>query len=230
MTAGSGIEIRTLGADEVPAAVEMLARAFHDDPGALIIEPDPELRPAALRALFAPVVRQAVPLGHVAAAVDPDGRIVGVATFLPPGHDTPSEDELIAAGLLEAVAAVPAAAERMGPMVAFLDAQHERAIDGPHWRLEFFGVEPSLQGGGVGRALIAAGHAAADAAGERVYLETFTTQNVAWYERRGYRVVIQGIVPGTDHPVWGLIREPRPASRSSPDGRSAEPPGPRRSR
>lgn len=203
------LAIRPLALDEVSAASDVLARAFHDDPGGLIIEPDPERRPAALRALFAPVVRLAVPLGHVAAAVDPDDVIVGVATFLPPGHDTPSDDELIAAGLVEAVSAVPAAAERMAPMVAFLEAQHVRAIEGSHWRLEFFGVEPALQGAGVGKDLIATGHAAADAAGERVYLETFTTRNVDWYERRGYRVVIEGIVPDTDVPVWGLIREPR---------------------
>ena len=208
MAAGSGIQIRTLRADEVPTAAELLARAFHDDPGALIIEPDPVARPAAQRTRFAPVVRQAVPLGHVAAAIDADDRIVGVATFLPPGHDTPSDDELVAAGLLAALAAVPVAAERMSPMVAFLDGQHERAIEGPHWRLEFFGVEPSLQGSGIGRDLIATGHAAAAAAGERVYLETFTTANVAWYQRRGYRVEIEGIVPGTDVPVWGLVREP----------------------
>lgn len=203
-----GIDIRTLQRAEVPSAVEMLARAFHDDPGGLIVEPDEDLRPTALRALFAPIVRHAETLGHVAAAADPDGRIVGVATFLPPGHDTPDEAEMVAAGLLDAVAAVPEAAERMGPMVEFLDAQHELAIEGPHWRLAFFGVEPTLQGGGIGKDLIATGHAAADAAGERIYLETFTGRNVAWYERRGYRVVIDGVVPGTDVPVWGLIRGP----------------------
>ena len=158
------------------------------------------LRPAALKALFAPVVRQAIPFGHVAVA-ERGGAIVGVATFLPPGHDTPSEDELVAAGLLEALERVPAAAERMGPMVDFLEAQHAKAIDGPHWRLEFFGVEPDLQGTGIGSRLIATGHDQADAAGERVYLETFTRKNVAWYEQRGYAVVIEGVVPGTAIPV-----------------------------
>ena len=206
-----GLEIRLLRLDEVGAAAEMLARAFHEDPGALIVEPDAARRGAATQALFAPVVRQAVPLGHVAAALEPSGRVVGVATFLPPGHDTPTDEELVAAGLLDGVAAAPEAAERMGPMVAFLEAQHQRAIEGPHWRLEFFGVEPSLQGSGIGNDLIRTGHAAADAAGERVYLETFTAQNVAWYERRGYRVVIEGVVPGTDIPVWGLVRDPQPA-------------------
>ena len=193
---------------ELDPAIAMLARAFHDDPGGLIVEPDEELRPAALRALFAPVVRQAMPFGHVAVA-ERAGAIVGVATFLPPGHDTPTEDELVAAGLLEALERAPAAAERMGPMVDFLESQHAKAIDGPHWRLEFFGVEPGLQGTGIGSRLIRTGHEQADAAGERVYLETFTRKNVTWYEQRGYAVVIDGIVPGTDVPVWGLVREPR---------------------
>jgi len=38
-----------------------------------------------------------------------------------------------------------------------------------------------------------------------------TRENVAWYEKRGYHTVIEGIVPGTDVPVWGLIREPQSA-------------------
>ena len=204
------VEIEPLRPEDLDAAIDTLARAFQDDPGALIVEPDPALRPAAMQALFAPVVRQALPFGHVVAACL-DGRIVGIATFLPPGHDTATDEEMIAAGLLEAIAAAPAAAERMGPMIDFLEAQHVRAIDGPHWRLEFFGVEPDLQGSGVGSRLIRSGHAVADAAGERCYLETFTRKNVDWYEKRGYRVAIDGIVPGTDIPVWGLIREPQSA-------------------
>ena len=195
--------------DEVEAAVEVLSRAFQDDPGAAIIEPDPRARPHAMRTLFAPVVRQALPFGHVATAARPNGTIVGVATFLPPGHDTATPDEMAAAGLLEAVAAAPAAAARMGPMVDYLESQHELAIQGPHWRLEFFGVEPGLQRSGVGSALIETGHGEADRRGQRTYLETFTRPNVAWYETRGSGVVVDGIVPGTDMPVWGLIRKPQ---------------------
>jgi ribosomal protein S18 acetylase RimI-like enzyme len=202
------IDVRPIEAADLDGAIAMLARAFHEDPGALIVEPDAVTRPAALKALFAPVVRQAIPFGQVAVAAQGDA-IVGVATFLPPGHDTASEDELVAAGLLDALAAVPEAAARMGPMVDYLEELHMGAIDGQHWRLEFFGVDPGVQGVGIGSRLIATGHHRADAAGERVYLETFTRKNVAWYEQRGYTVVIDGIVPGTQVPVWGLIREPR---------------------
>jgi ribosomal protein S18 acetylase RimI-like enzyme len=203
------VEIRGILADDIDAAAELLSRAFQDDPGARIVEPDATLRGQATRLLFAPVVRQAMPLGRVLVAIAGDRRIVGVATFVPPGHETASDEEMVAAGLLDALAAVPEAAARMGPMVGYLEELHARAVDGPHARLEFFGVDPEVQGSGIGSRLIAAGHATIDANGERCYLETFTTTNVAFYEKRGYRVVIDGIVPLTDVPVWGLVRDPR---------------------
>lgn len=203
------LEIRPLRADEVDQVSGMLARAFRDDPGSIIVEPDPSKREAANRALFPVIIRQAVAVGEVTAAIA-GGRILGIATWLPPGRVLPTEDELVAAGLLDAVAAVPDAATRMGPMVAFLDEQMGRAISGPHWRLEFFGVEPGLHGSGIGSRLLEPGLRRADAAGERAYLETFTTKNVAWYAKRDWAVVIEGIVPGTETTVWGLIREPRP--------------------
>ena len=202
--------IRALRLDEVEVAAALLGRAFLDDPGAMIVEPDPALRESAGRVLFAPVVRQAIPFGRVLAALSVEGELLGVATFLPPGHSTATDDEMVAAGLLDAVARVPAAAERMGPMVADLEELHARAIDGPHARLEFFGVEPGAKGTGIGSRLIAAGHATIDANGERCYLETFTTKNVEFYEKRGYRVAAEGRVRRTDTPVWGLVREPQP--------------------
>ena len=219
MATGPTIQIRRLEATEVGDAVEVLSRAFQEDPGAVIVEPDPSRRQGATTALFAPVVRWAMPFGHVSAAVA-DGQVIGVATFVPPGHDTPTEEELDASGLQAAVAAVPDAAARMSTMVEFLEDQHARAISGPHWRLEFYGVDPAHQGTGVGSRLIATGHEAADAAGERVWLETFTIENVRFYERRGYRVAIEGVVPGSDFTLWGMVRDPQPVPWRTSEGMS----------
>ena len=79
--------------------------------------------------------------------------------------------------------------------------------DGPHLRLEFFGVLPERQGTGLGTALIEHGHRKADQLGLPCYLETFTERNVRFYERRGYRVVGDYTV-GDGVPVWGLVRLP----------------------
>jgi predicted N-acetyltransferase YhbS len=208
MTPPGGVTIRPIRPADVEAAIEVVARAFHEDPGAVIIEPDPDRRHEAMRQLTGPVVRAAVPHDHVTVAVAPDGSVVGVATWLPPGKDTPTDEELLAAGLAEAHAEVPEAAARMGPMAEALEDLHAGGVTGDHWRLEFFGVDPAWQGTGLGAALIETGHAKADAAGQPCWLETFTQRNVDWYARRGYRVAVRSSVP-TGEPIWGLIRDPQ---------------------
>ncbi len=212
MSDASGVTIRRLDLDDVGPASELLSRAFQDDPGARIVEPDDAHRPFATRTLFAPVVRWAIPFGQVSGAFGTDGSMLGVATFVPPDHETASDAEMETAGIAAAFAAVPEAAGRMVTMTEFLESQHHRAIDGRHWRLDFFGVHPRARGSGIGSLLLGAGHVAADAGGERIWLETFTSENVRFYERRGYRVVIEGVVPGTTFTLWGLIREPRAPS------------------
>ncbi len=92
-------------------------------------------------------------------------------------------------------------------MVGELDRQHELLTSGPHFRLEFFGVEPARQGTGVGMALIDHGHRRADELGLPCYLETFTEKNVRFYQHRGYQLVAEYAV-GDRVPVYALIRPP----------------------
>jgi GNAT superfamily N-acetyltransferase len=65
-----------------------------------------------------------------------------------------------------------------------LQAEHPEE---PHYYLNLVGVEPSLQGGGIGSSLIRAGLDRADAAGLGAYLETAQPRNVPLYERHGFR-------------------------------------------
>ena len=74
-------------------------------------------------------------------------------------------------------------------MVGEIERQQAELTDGPHLRLEFYGVLPERQGTGLGSALIEHGHGRADALGLPCYLETFSTTNVRFYEKRGYAVV-----------------------------------------
>jgi GNAT superfamily N-acetyltransferase len=76
----------------------------------------------------------------------------------------------------------------------------------PHYYLSALGVEPELQGTGIGSALIAPTLAAADAAGMPAYLETATARNVLLYERHGFDVVEELILPRTDVHGWLMLR------------------------
>jgi GNAT superfamily N-acetyltransferase len=195
--------VRALRDSEVSAVAGSLGRAFFDDPGARFVEPDRGRRAATNAAFFAVVIRFGLALGEVATTPD----LAGVAVWLPPSHAAPSAADLDRAGVQEAeTIAGPEATERMGVMVRHFESLHERALDEPHWRLELLGVEPGRQGEGIGSALLAPAHARADLAGERCALETFTSLDVAFYERRGYHVALSGDIPGTTLTVHTMVR------------------------
>lgn len=63
---------------------------------------------------------------------------------------------------------------------------HDPAVR--HWHFELVGVEPDLQGQGIGGKVMEAALQRVDAAGEPAYVETDTTRNVEFYRRSGFEV------------------------------------------
>jgi ribosomal protein S18 acetylase RimI-like enzyme len=202
--------IRSLRPEEVEAAGALMGRAFFDDPGATFVEPDRARRAEANGAVFAAVLRHVLRVGEVLTTDD----LAGIAAWLPPDNPTPEAADLLAAGFDRAIAVMgPEASARMATMGAHFETLHEAAVDRPHWRLELLGVAPERQGQGIASALIAPGHARADARGDACYLETFTDYDVAFYRRRGYEVMVERPLPGTGILVRGMTRLPRPPDR-----------------
>jgi ribosomal protein S18 acetylase RimI-like enzyme len=198
------MNVRPASQDDVDACARVLAHAFQDDPGTIVFEPDPERRAAILPGFFRSFV--AACLSEGAAPIVAGDPVSGVASWFGPERHGPSPAAMAAngfGGVLER--AGPEATERVLAMMGELEAQHDRLIEGPHLRLEFYGVDPENQGTGIGSALIGHGHARADAAGLPCYLETFTQPNVRYYEKRGYSVVGQ-IAVGDGLPVYGMVR------------------------
>jgi predicted N-acetyltransferase YhbS len=76
-----------------------------------------------------------------------------------------------------------------------------------HWHVGPVGVEPGLQGRGVGGAVMGRLCEAMDEAGEIAFLETETPENVVFYRRLGFEVVSEAHLP--DLPFWFMRREPR---------------------
>jgi ribosomal protein S18 acetylase RimI-like enzyme len=89
-----------------------------------------------------------------------------------------------------------------------MDELHKRKVPGPHWYLWALGVEPARQGQGIGSRLIAPVLAQADREGLPCYLETETAGNVAFYQKQGFYVVSDDLVPGQSLRIWTMLREP----------------------
>lgn len=202
--------LRRASLADVEASGTVLARAFQDDPGAVVLDPDPARRAEMLPGFFRTFVAASLAEdGDLIVAGDP---IAGIASWFGPARHGPSEGAMASHGFGDVLERWgPEASERILAMTGEIDAQHERLISGPHLRLEFFGVEPRHQGSGIGSALIDDGHGRADDLGLSCYLETFTEPNVRYYERRGYAVVGECRV-GDGVPVYGMVREPQAAS------------------
>ncbi len=75
----------------------------------------------------------------------------------------------------------------------------------PHAHFGPFGVEPELQGCGIGTVVLREYTRRLDEAGENSYLETEKPQNVALYSRFGYEVIAEAEVLGA--PNWFMWRE-----------------------
>jgi GNAT superfamily N-acetyltransferase len=199
MTITQRTHIPTVDPAEPDEAVATLTAAFHEDPVFEWIYPDATHRRAVVPHLFTVLVEQFAT--RQASRCTPD--VDGVALWLPPGEELLPETEAddIIGGLVEGAGP---AAERLLACFEILDAHHPHE---PHWYLGFLGVQPAMQGHGLGSALLRATLAEADATGMPAYLEATSAENRRLYERHGFELV--GELPMPDGPsLFAMWREP----------------------
>ena len=79
----------------------------------------------------------------------------------------------------------------------------------PHWYLAVLGSDPTVRGGGFGRALMQSRLDRCDAAYAPAYLESSNPDNVPYYERFGFEVTGEIVLPGGGPKLWPMWRRPR---------------------
>jgi ribosomal protein S18 acetylase RimI-like enzyme len=197
-----------LQADGRAQVSDALARAFQDDPLYVPIFPDAEERRRSLRWLFGAVVDYTYARGEVYTTSEANGA----ACWLPPGETEVTLWRMLRTGmgLMRAVMRFNKDARRaFMQMLSEMGALQKQLMKRPHWHLWALGVAPECQGQGVGAALLRPVLAQADDSGMPCYLETQSTRNVAFYERRGFAVVHGERVLEDRARVWVMVREAR---------------------
>ncbi len=76
-------------------------------------------------------------------------------------------------------------------------------------RCQDTGCRQENQGQGVGSALLKQGIRHVDEQGMPAYLESSEARNVTLYERHGFEVVAEEVLPGAGPRVWFMWREAR---------------------
>ena len=186
---------------DTPALVEMLARAFYDDPVFGWLFPDDRKRLHQSQRYFEGRARI---LLRQEESYTIDGCASAAMWARPEEWHDPPVDVL-----RQFVHLVPALGRRIPRSLAGLRAIEERHPRTPHWYLSVLGTEPERQGEGLGSVVLQPVLDECDRLEIGAYLETGTERNVAFYTRHGFRVTEQIQMPDGP-PMWLMWRDPRP--------------------
>ena len=206
--------------EDLPTLAALLARAFARDPYFGWLAGEASERNQRMRDAWLAVLRFAS-AGLSETWTNP--ARTGVALWIPPGRRPSS--------LVDGFRLLPAYARLTGwrrlreasAAVEFLEGRRRAHTGGPHYYLSALGVEPELQGQGIGSALLDPVLAAADSAGVPAYLETATARNVLLYERNGFAVVEELVLPRTDIHGWLMLRRPATAKAAGAEASGGPP-------
>jgi ribosomal protein S18 acetylase RimI-like enzyme len=182
------MDIVRLAPSQRDRAADILNHAFFDDPTYQFIFPDPDERRRSMPAMWKALVAYSLRFAEIYTTPP----VEGVAIWL-----TPGDPDMTLRRLIQTRFALPLsiirfkgeARRRMLHMIEVSDKARARLMPVPHWYLWALAVDPNHQGQGIGKALIEPILNRASAEHVPCYLETETESNVAFYERRGFRVL-----------------------------------------
>lgn len=199
------IRVRRADGHDVDSLVEVLCRAFDEDPVVNWFVREDAGRADAFRRFFDVAVRR-MTLPHDEVYTTADGG--GAALWNPPGAWQLEPDDLEA--LLPDFAHVfgEAKLERSLQGMEMMETAHPTE---PHFYLFLLGVHPARHNRGIGSALLQTVLRRCDEEGLPAYLEATSPRNVPLYERHGFVVTDTMTMPDGGPPLWLMWRAPRRA-------------------
>lgn len=182
-------------------ALDLLVRAFDDDPFYVWLEPRASLRAELARGLLSFAMSGAT----VRVATSGDD-VLGVIAFHDPKLPASGAPRSLSA-VASAVLSHPLRTLAAGAVYASVLARRPRGA----MVIELFAVDEAARGRGVGKGLLEAVLARADALAVDTHLETTRPSNVALYERFGFSTVGAPVKIAGSAPTF-CMRRPRAAS------------------
>jgi GNAT superfamily N-acetyltransferase len=194
--------------EQLPSAINIMSKAFYSDTFIGYLAPDETVRSRVLPAFIGIVVNYCFLYGEAWTLPN----MSGAACWLVPNKTSPSLMGMIRTGMFT----VPlkfgwAGFQRFNDVLNYTDKVHKTVVKEPHWYLWGMGVDPALQGQGIGGRLLQPVLERADAAEQPCYLETQNDSNLPFYTKHGFEVASEGKTPGGLQ-VWAMLRKPQPRS------------------
>lgn len=202
------IQARPAAKPDVAELSHVLGRAFYDDPVSMWIMPDDKSRETHLRRFFAATARHHHLAGGGVEAAS-DGSAIGAAALWdPPGRwkQPLREQWMIMASLVRGFGLRLAIGRKVGELLDLMKQNHPEE---PHWYLAVIGSDPAVRGQGFGQALMRSRLDRCDAEHCPAYLESSKPENVPYYERFGFTVTGEIVVPRGGPTLWAMWRVPQ---------------------
>jgi ribosomal protein S18 acetylase RimI-like enzyme len=179
-----------------------MARAFDDDPIANWFAAQDKRRARRIYDFMDVAYRITSPYDELYTT----DEVQGGALWSPPGKWK--------MGILQQLMLLPAmirtaTLRRVPAVMGGLNAIEKKHPHDPHYYLLALGVEPELQGRGLGTKLMAPILERCDRDRVPAYLESSKERNVPLYERNGFKVTEKMDVPNGGPPIWLMWRDPK---------------------
>lgn len=201
MSSVPNIRVEEMRKEELPQALDVLAKAFSTQPSSFAIFPGKTDIERRMKTTFRVLLEQ-MP-GQVFVAKS-DDSVVGVMRMVqwPDCQMKPLQGirmlpTLIRAGSLRS----------MFRALKFRGTWAKSDPKKPHWHLDPLGVAPDLQGQGIGSQMMEFYCSKVDETAMAAYHETDRPENVDFYKKFGFEVVGEESI--LDFPNWYLLRNPR---------------------
>ena len=203
---GAAFEVVRLRDDQESACAALAARAFHDDPIFVWIEPDAQARRRMLEALFLALTRRS---HRLAIALTTSPAMLGASLWKSPAlrRLTPEQKAMTGIDRLDD-ALSPLARQRFPAVFEPAGAALEEVSPEPVWYLGVLAVEPGQQGRGIGTSLMRPILERADRERMPVTLETGQPKNLPLYRRYGFEVTRELPPPEAGGPVVWTMKRP----------------------
>ena len=202
---GTSPLVRPAAPGDVDALVEVLARAFDDDPVPRWLFRGEHRRRKGLRRFFAIQLRHTyLDDGEVWTTEDR----AGASLWAPPDKARPGWRDM--ARLLPVVPCLAGLGRDSAEAARLLSAVDAARPRERHWYLATLGTDPDRQRTGVGSALVGAVLERVDAEGLPAYLESSKESNLAFYGRHGFEVTGEIHTPRGGPTLWLMWRAARP--------------------
>ncbi len=196
---------KQLSAGHIKGAVDVLSRAFDQDPVFTFYLYDPRRRKLAYRPFFGDLILSNVRLGYVYVAMI-NHRVVAASVWRPPeaGEARPKERFLSAAAQLAVRIFFPKSAKVLFQGFHTMHSSHPKE---PYWYLCCVGVDTDLQGKGIGTCLLRPVLDIADQANVICYVETPFPRDIVFYQRLGFEILKKTQPFIGAPPIWIMTRK-----------------------